>query len=75
MEIHIIAPEGKKLRDTRTGKQHSEVYVEDRLAKYFVVADSEADPIIEELDGETIADKVNELSDQLDAAKILLGVE
>ena len=75
MEIHIIAPEGKKLRDTRTGKQHSEVYVEDRLAKHFVVADSEADPIVEELDGVTIADKVNELSDQLDAAKILLGVE
>lgn len=75
MKIKLTAPEGKKLRDTRTGSEHGEVIINERLRRYFVVADSEADPIVEELDGETLRDKVVELADQLDAAKILLGVE
>lgn len=75
MKIHIVAPEGKKLRDIRTEQEHTEVYCDERQRKYFVLADGEGDPVVERIDGETIADKVNKLSDQLDAAKILLGVE
>lgn len=73
--IKITAPGGKKLRDTRTGNIHSEVITEERYQRFFVLADSEADPITEQLDGVTIGEKVAELADQLDAAKILLGVE
>ena len=51
--IRIKAPNGKKLRDVRTGSLHSEVICKDKDARFFVVADSEADPIIHEMDGVT----------------------
>ncbi len=62
--IHIIAPDGKKIRDIRTEKQHSEVYTEERNEKYFVVADSEEDPIVErDVDGVTLGQRVSDLED------------
>ena len=74
--IKLTAPAGKKLRDTRTGALHTEVITDERKARYFVVADSEADPIMQELSGgSTIGEKVAALEDELAAAKILLGVE
>lgn len=74
--VKLTAPAGKKLRDTRTGTTHTEVITEERKARFFVVADSEADPIMQILDGSsTISDKVAALEDELSAAKILLGVE
>lgn len=61
--VKITAPDGKKLRDVRTMKLHSEVICNDNDARFFVVADSEADPIIHELDGVTLDERVADLED------------
>lgn len=61
--IRIKAPNGKKLRDVRTMKLHSEVICEDKNARFFVVAESEEDPVIEEMDGVTLSDRVSDLED------------
>ena len=61
--VKLTAPAGKKLRDTRTGAQHTEVITEERKARYFVVADSEADPVMQELDGVTLGERVADLED------------
>lgn len=61
--IKITAPDGKKLRDIRTGSLHSEVICKDKDARFFVVADSEADPIIHEIDGVTLDERVSDLED------------
>lgn len=61
--IRIIAPDGKKLRDIRTERKHTEVICEERDAKYFVVADSDEDPVKESLDGVTLAERVTDLED------------
>lgn len=61
--VRITAPDGKKLRDIFTGKTYSEVVIEDKYADRFVVADSEADPIIEEKDGVTLTQRVSDLED------------
>lgn len=61
--IKIVAPDGKKLRDIRTGSLHSEVICKDKDARFFVVADSEADPIIHEMDGVTLDERVSDLED------------
>ena len=63
MKIRIKAPEGKKLRDIRTERLHSEIITEERNQRSFVVADSDADPVVEELDGVTIGDRVSDLED------------
>ena len=59
----IKAPNGKKLRDIRTGRLYSEVVCEDKYVDKFVVADSEDDPIIEEKDGVTLDERVSDLED------------
>ena len=61
--VKIKAPNGKKIRDTRTRALHSEVVCKDADAKWFVVADSEGDPIIETLDGVTLDERVSDLED------------
>lgn len=61
--VKIVAPDGKKLRDIRTGSLHSEVICKDKDARFFVVADSEADPIIHEMDGVTLDERVSDLED------------
>ena len=61
--IKIVAPEGKKLRDIRTDKKHSEVITEERNRRFFVVADSDEDPVVEELDGVTLNERVTDLED------------
>ena len=61
--IKLVAPEGKKLRDIRTEALHSEVITEERNRRYFVVADSEEDPVVEELDGVTLGERVADLED------------
>ena len=61
--IRLIAPEGKKLRDIRTEALYSEVICKERDADNFVLADSEDDPVVEELDGITLADRVSDLED------------
>ena len=61
--VKLTAPAGKKLRDTRTGTTHTEVITEERKARFFVVADSEADPIMQELDGVTLGERVSDLED------------
>ena len=59
--IKITAPDGKKLRDIRNNMIHSEVICKD--AKWFIVADSEDDPTIHELDGVTLDERVSDLED------------
>lgn len=61
--IRIIAPEGKKLRDIRTERKYTEVICEEREQKFFVVADSDEDPVKETLDGVTLAERVTDLED------------
>lgn len=61
--IKITAPDGKKLRDIRTASLHSEVITEERNQRFFVVADSGADPVKETLDGVTLGERVSDLED------------
>ena len=61
--IKITAPEGKKLRDIRSERLYSEVICKDKDARFYVVADSDADPTLTELDGVTLADRVSDLED------------
>ena len=63
MRIRIKAPEGKKLRHIPTERLHSEVIVDESKCGQYVVADSEADPIVETLDGVTLGDRVSDLED------------
>ena len=61
--IKITAPTGKKLRDIRSERLYSEVICKDSDARFYVLADSEADPTLTELDGVTLADRVSDLED------------
>ena len=61
--VRIKAPNGKKLRDVRTGRLYSEVVCEDKYVDKFVVADSDEDPIIIEKDGVTLDERVSDLED------------
>ena len=61
--VRITAPTGKKLRDTRNNTLHSEVICKDKDARWYVVADSDADPTIHELDGVTLTERVSDLED------------
>lgn len=63
MRIRIKAPDGKKLRNIRTGQLHSEVICEEKFRDLYVVADSEEDPYIETIDDITLADRVHDLED------------
>ena len=75
MKIKIVAPEGKKLRDIRTRQEHSEVITEERERKYYVVADSEEDPVVETLDGVTLSERVADLEDAvIELAEIISEV-
>ena len=74
--IKITAPDGKKLRDLRTETLHSEVITDERKRRFFVVADSEDDPVVEELDGVTLGDRVSDLEDAvIELAEIISEVE
>ena len=73
--VKIVAPNGKKLRDIRNNRLHSEVICEDKNVKWYVVADSEADPIIHELDGVTLDERVSDLEDAvIELAEIISEV-
>jgi hypothetical protein len=61
--IRIVAPDGKKLLDLKTNRLYSEVICKDSEASRYVLADSEADPTIESLDGITLSDRVTDLED------------
>lgn len=64
--VHITAPDGKKIRDTRTEQTYSEVYTEERNVRFFVVADSSEDPIVDrKVDGVTLDERVSDLEDGL----------
>lgn len=63
MKVKLTAPNGKKLRDIRTDALHSECIIDEALTKFFVVADSEDDPVIETLDGVTLGERVSDLED------------
>lgn len=73
--VKITAPDGKKLRDTRTRSLHSEVICKDNDARFFVVADSDEDPTIKEMDGVTLDERVSDLEDAvIELAEIITEV-
>lgn len=63
MLIRLKAENGKKLRHIPTGNLYSEVITDEKYSAQYVLADSEDDPIIEQLDGVTLADRVTDLED------------
>ena len=63
MKVKIVAPNGKKLRDLRNENLYSEVICDESKQRFFVVADSEDDPVVHELDGVTLGERVSDLED------------
>ncbi len=61
--VRLTAPKGKKIRDIRTERLHSEVVCKESDRRFYVLADSEDDPVTEELDGVTLEDRVADLED------------
>lgn len=61
--IKLTAPAGKKLRHIPTGNLHSEVVCSENKANDYVLADSDGDPVVEQVDGVTLADRVTDLED------------
>lgn len=71
----LIAPNGKKLRDIRDNRLYSEVVCEDSAVRFFVVADSDEDPIVEIVDGVTLGERVSDLEDAvIELAEIIAEV-
>ncbi len=71
----LIAPNGKKLRDIRDNRLYSEVVCEDKAVKYYVVADSDDDPVVEVMDGVTLGERVSDLEDAvIELAEIIAEV-
>ena len=71
--IKIVAPHGKKLRNIKTEALYSEVICEDRYKDLYVVADSPDDPIVEELDGVTLGERVSDLEDAVIELAEIIG--
>ena len=63
MMIRIKAPMGKKLRNIKTEALYSEVICDEKQRPLYVVADSPDDPVVEELDGVTLGERVSDLED------------
>lgn len=61
--IRITAPDGKKIRHIPTNVLYSEVICDERKRDQYVLADSEDDPVVEELDGVTLGERVSDLED------------
>jgi len=63
MKVKLTAPEGKKLRHIPTNRLHSEAIVDEAQRSQYIVDDSDADPIVETIDGVTLGDRVSDLED------------
>jgi len=61
--VKITAPNGKRIKDTRTGAEYSVVVCNEKKAERFILADGEGDLSVVELDGITLADRVSDLED------------
>ena len=61
--IKLTAPNGKKLRNTKTEALYSDVICDERMRPLYVVADSSEDPVVETLDGVTLGERVADLED------------
>ena len=74
--IKLTAPNGKKLRNTKTEALYSEVICDEKHRTLYVVADSPEDPVVEELDGVTLGERVSDLEDAVvELAEIISEVE
>lgn len=72
--VRIVAPNGKKLRHIKTNALYSEVICIDKNVDLYVVAESEADPVVEMLDGVTLTERVADLEDAvIELAEIIGG--
>ena len=75
MLIRITAPKGKKIRNIRTEALYSEVVCDERNRNLYVLADSPDDPVVEELDGVTLGERVSDLEDAvIELAEIISEV-
>ena len=63
MLIRIKAEQGKKLRHILFGNLYSEVVTDEKYRDQYVLADSEDDPVVEEVEGVTLGDRVSDLED------------
>ena len=63
MLIRIKAENGKKLRHIPSGNLYSEVVTDEKYRNQYVLADSEDDPVVEEVEGVTLSDRVSDLED------------
>ena len=61
--VKLIAPNGKKLRNVKTEALYSEVICDEKHRSLYVVADSPEDPVVQELDGVTLGERVSDLED------------
>ena len=76
MLIKLTAPNGKKLRNIKTEALYSEVVCDERNRELYVLADSPDDPVVEELDGVTLGERVSDLEDAVvELAEIISEVE
>ena len=76
MMIRIKAPTGKKLHNIKTEALYSEVICDERNRELYVLADSPDDPVVEELDGVTLGERVADLEDAVvELAEIISEVE
>ena len=74
--VKLIAPNGKKLRNIKTEALYSEVICDERMRSLYVVADSPEDPVVQELDGVTLGERVADLEDAVvELAEIISEVE
>ena len=75
--IRLIAPNGSKLLDIRTNTEHSEVVCTEKNRRYYILTNDTGSIIEETLEGTTtnLLDRVATLEEELEAAKIVLGVE
>lgn len=64
MSVRLTAANGQKLRDTRNGREYSEIVVDEKLVKYFVIVDSDQDPEIHVMEQKSDFDtRIRDLED------------
>ena len=73
--VRLVAPNGKKLRNIKTDALYSEVVCDDKKAVLYVIADSSDDPVVETLDGITLAERVADLEDAVIELAGIIGGE
>ena len=61
--VKLSAPNGKTQRNSKPEALYSEVICDEKQRPLYVVADSPEDPVVQELDGVTLGERVSDLED------------